>query len=122
MGIEENYRSNLKVKLSFKKDVPPRDYDGVKHRLELPKETISNTTTSLSDYLYTKEFLKINGSYGSYGSDFSQKRRKVSIKSNKRKMTLEVSVESQKTLEPDELLNVVNLYNFISTGKSPKSE
>jgi hypothetical protein len=63
--------------------------------------------------------LKINGSYG---SDFSQKRRKVSIKSNKRKMTLEVSVESQKTLEPDELLNVVNLYNFISTGKSPKSE
>lgn len=116
MAIDySDYKSSMKIKLSFKKDVAPRNYSSVRKRLELPRETFLGfiNNTDLSDYLKDKEGLEIK-SYGT--NDIFSRGRKVSIKTNKRKMTLEASVESQKTLNSDELLNTVNLYQFILTG------
>jgi hypothetical protein len=120
MAIDlQKYKSCMNVKLSFKKDVAPRNYSGIRERLEIPRVTFSGfiDSTYLSDYLKIEEGLEINKPYETYDS-FS-KGRKVSINSNRRKMTLEVSVESEKKLGPDELLNAVNLYNFILTGNYP---
>lgn len=75
-------------------------------------------STPLSDYLDKFEGLQLFSSYGVH--DRLVKGRKVSIKPNKRKMTLEISVKSEKFLKTNELLNVLNLHEFILTGEYPE--
>lgn len=112
-----NYKSLINVKLDFKKDAPPKEYSRIRDRLELPRETFSGfiNSTSLSDYLKSEEGLEVDERV----YDNFSRGRKVSVNSNRRKMTLEINVESEKTLDSDELLNVINLYNFILTGEYP---
>jgi len=122
MAIKYNgFGTYINAKLSFKKYVTPANYSSIRERLEIPRETFSGfvNSTPLSVYLNKIEGLHINISYGIH--DRLRNERKVSIKPNKRKMTLEISVKSEKFLEMDELLNVLNLHRFILTGKYPET-
>ena len=115
MAIDSKYESCLKAKLSFKEYVAPRNYSAVRERLRIPEDSFRHT--ELGAYLQQFEGVEYSKNYV---KDLTFKQRKFSIKSNKRKMTLEIDVESGKNLDCDELFNVLNLHEFIITGKEPQ--
>jgi len=118
--VEQDYevKSSLKVKLDFKKYAEENNcHDELRNRLEILNYPM---ITPLSDYFGCEEYLEIRKRHH-FDSNL-YKDRKFSIKSSKRKMTLEIFVGSKNPLSKDELLNVENLDYFILTGEYPQKK
>ena len=117
MVFEIKSGSYLKAKLSFKEEIAPKEYPAVKKRLEVSSTHLNQTP--LGNYLMDVEKLEYSCDYA---KDWSDKNRNLIIKSNKRRLSLEVNVSSDKGLEREELLNISKLYQFVSTGEYPQDK
>lgn len=113
--LKEEYKSFMKIKLSFKKYAEINNcQEDIRNRLEISHWPMR---TFLSDYFGEKESLNVRKGKN-YGFDSSGKERTFSIKPNQKKLSIDIKVSSTKILSPDELLNIKDLVTYIETGKN----